>query len=175
MKITISDACIFLDLLSLGLIEEFFELNMECHVPFEIINELGPHEKKEIENYCSLGAIHIHYCDQNDWKSISAKGYPNTIALNDKISLHVSDKLNTLLLSTDSLVREIAKKKSIEYHGILWIFDKLLEAEKIDKKHAVVLLTQLMKTNRFYRQNSEFATELQKRAVEWKATIPTIS
>ena len=174
MRITISDACIFLDLLSLGLIKEFFDLEMECHVPFEIVNELNTDEQKAIESYCGQGIIRVHHCDQSDWHAIISKKYPNTISLNDKISLHISDKLDALLLSTDSLVRNIAKKRSIEYHGILWIIDRLLESAKIDKERAVASLTQLMRTNRFYNQNQEFITELKKRAFEWKASFPIL-
>jgi predicted nucleic acid-binding protein len=168
VKISISDACIFLDLFELELIADFFNLNVEIHAPLEVINELFPHQKQQLKPYLEAGKISIHILDMNDWQAISLRKYPDTICYNDKIALYLSDKLNCLLLSSDKLVRQIAKQKSIEYHGLLWIFDRLIEQNKITKQDAIAKLSLLPKSNRMYKQNVDFINEIRRRIDSWQ-------
>ncbi len=47
MKLAITDACIFIDLIELRLTSEFFKLPIEIHTSLDVYNELYP-EQKEI-------------------------------------------------------------------------------------------------------------------------------
>jgi hypothetical protein len=46
-----------------------------------------------------------------------------------------AEKHNAILLSSDKVVSNTAKKRLIDYHGMLWIFDRLVAAE-IQKKYS---------------------------------------
>jgi predicted nucleic acid-binding protein len=169
VKVSISDACIFLDLFDLELIDSFFSLDLEIHSSSEVVDELFDHQKDRLKQYQNQTKILIHSLDKEDWDAIYRKRYPNTICYNDKIALYLSDKLDCLLLSSDKVVRQIAKKKSIEYHGILWVFDQLIENQKISKTDAITKLGKLSKSIKLYQQNTELIKEMQSRIISWKA------
>ena len=40
MKLAVTDACIFIDLIELDLVSAFFQLHMELHTTVDVINEL---------------------------------------------------------------------------------------------------------------------------------------
>ena len=42
MKIAVTDACIFIDLIELDLVQPFFQLRVELHTTIDVINELFP-------------------------------------------------------------------------------------------------------------------------------------
>lgn len=42
MKVAITDACIFIDLIELDIVTEFFQLKIELHTTVAVMNELYP-------------------------------------------------------------------------------------------------------------------------------------
>lgn len=73
-----------------------------------------------------------------------------------------------MVLSSDKTVRNYAKTRSIEYHGMLWIFDKLVESETIPVSNAVEKLMLLQSGNIIYRDSSEMNDEIKKRMENWQ-------
>lgn len=57
------------------------------------------------------------------------------------------------MLSSDKTLRNYAKNKSIEYHGMLWIFDKFVETTALTPKEAKIKLNQLVNFNFLFRNN----------------------
>ncbi len=54
---------------------------------------------------------------------------------------------NALILTGDNHLRKAAIDYQIEVHGILWIFDKLIEKGYISLKLACIKLTELLSFN----------------------------
>ena len=71
------------------------------------------------------------------------------------------------MLSSDKTVRNCAKNKDIEYHGMIWIFDKLVEANILTKKEASAKLKQLIESNFIFQNNKPLVDEIQKRLKSW--------
>lgn len=70
-------------------------------------------------------------------------------------------------MSSDKTVRNCAKNKDIEYYGMIWIFDKLVEANILSEKEAVHKLKQLVATNFIFQNNKSLVDEIQKRFKLW--------
>jgi hypothetical protein len=81
--------------------------------------------------------------------------------------IFVAEKLKATVLSSDKEVRKYAKKSSIDYHGMLWIFDALVEGEIITKGEAISKISQMGSSNIMYSNNQELQTEIQKRVTKW--------
>lgn len=81
--------------------------------------------------------------------------------------MQLAEKIDAMVLSSDKAVRNCAKKKSIEYHGMLWIFDKLIETKKISANLASEKLQKLIHSNIVYQNNNELVTEMEKRLKIW--------
>jgi predicted nucleic acid-binding protein len=72
-----------------------------------------------------------------------------------------------MIISSDKAVRNYANTRAIEYHGMLWIFDGLINANLISKEEAVVKINNLILTNPFYKNNMKLVSEILKRIEKW--------
>jgi rRNA-processing protein FCF1 len=167
MKLAVTDACIFIDIYELELSSEFFSLEIEIHTSLDVFNELHPHQKELLKAYQRIGKFTTHILTEEDRLEIYKCNYPKSLSDNDKTVLHLAEKIDAMVLSSDKAVRIYAKKKSIEYHGMLWIFDKLIDAKLIDPLTASDKLKKLIHSNTVYQNNGELVTEMNKRLKIW--------
>ena len=168
MKIAITDACIFIDLHDLKLTTLLFSLNLDIHTSLDVYNELYPHQQEILSAFHSVGKLTIHNLSAEDRKNIQKQNYPKALSENDKTVLFLAEKINAIVLSSDKAMRNYAKRKSIEYHGMLWIFDKLVEEALISSSNVAAKLETLIKTNIVYQNNAELIKEMERRLNRWR-------
>ena len=171
MKIAITDACIFIDLHELKLTNSLFSLELDIRTSLDVFNELYSHQQDILLAFHSVGKLTIHNISAEDRINIQKRNYPKSLSENDKTVLFLAEKINAIVLSSDKAVRAYAKKKSIEYHGMLWIFDKLVEALLLDSSTAATKLETLIKTNIVYQNNVELIKEMDRRLNIWNANL----
>ncbi len=167
MKLAITDACIFIDIYDLQLTSKFFGLELEIHTSLDVFNELYEEQKELLRAFQSIGKLTVHIIQQDDRMAIFSKKYPKALSDNDKTVLYLAEKFDAMVLSSDKAVRSNAKKLCAEYHGMLWIFDKLIEEGILDKKTAVEKVSHLLATNVIYQNNAELTKEIDKRIKIW--------
>jgi len=167
VKIAVTDACIFIDLYDLGLIGSFFNLEFEIHTTSAVYFELYSEQQQVLKAYQSVDRLIVHNLREEDFLQIYAEPYPKSLSETGKFVLHVANKLNACVLSSDKVVRNYAKNKEIEYHGMIWIFDKLVEENILSKKEAGIKLHNLVSTNFIFQNNRPLADEIQKRLKLW--------
>jgi hypothetical protein len=167
MTIAITDACIFIDLHDLELIYAFFMLDLEIHTSLDVINELWAHQQAALSAYRSAGRLVVHNLSMADRLAILAIDHPKSLSDIDKTVLFLAEKLGAMVLSSDKAVRQFAKKRSIPYHGLLWIFDRLVERQIVPPAIAGERLQRLMATNLVYQNNAEMMLETGKRIKMW--------
>lgn len=167
MRIAITDACIFIDIYELQLTTDFFSLDLEIHTSFDVFMEVHEHQKELLKAFQSIGKFTIHNITQEDRLIIIKNNYPKSLSDNDKTVLHLAEKLEAMVVSSDRMVRNCAKKKEIEYHGMLWIFDRLLEKGVISPEDAIAKLKKLINSNIVYQNNAELVSEMDKRLKLW--------
>lgn len=168
MKLAITDACIFIDLHDLDLTVTFFSLDLEIHTSLDVYNELYPEQKTVLNAFLSVDKLHIHNIDAKSRLEIMATAYPLGLSEVDKTVLYLAQKYDALVLSSDKAVRNFAKKRSIDYHGMLWIFDQMIAQEKMTKATAILKLTELISKNKIYKNNVKLRAEFQKRIEIWE-------
>jgi len=168
IRVAVTDACIFIDLYDLGLVAPFFNLKIEIHTTFAVYFELHPEQQQVLKAYQSVNRLFVHNLQEQDFIEIYSEEYPKSISETDKSVLHIANKLNACVLSSDKALRNCAKNKDIEYHGMIWIFDKLVETAALTPKEAAVKLKQLMATNFIFQNNHHLVTEIEKRLKNWE-------
>lgn len=168
MKIAITDACIFIDILDLQLTSAFFGLELEIHTSADVFNELFPQHQEILKAFQSVGKLIVHNILEEDRKHISQMELPNSLSTNDKTVIYLATKLDAMVISSDKAVRHSAKIRKIEYHGMLWIFDRLVEQSLISAKEAAEKLKKLITTNIVYRNNHELVNEMNNRLKKWQ-------
>ncbi|MDR0572546.1 MAG: hypothetical protein LBG96_00690 [Tannerella sp.] len=168
MKIAITDACIFIDLYELKLTNHLFSLELDIHTSLDVFNELYPHQQDVLSAFHSVGKLTIHNISAEDRINMQKQDYPKSLSENDKTVLFLAKKIDAMVLSSDKVVRNCAKKKCIEYHGMLWIFDRLTECGSLSLLDAAAKLKILIQTNIVYQNNTELIMEMEKRLKNWK-------
>ncbi|MCG9880938.1 MAG: hypothetical protein MH472_10110 [Bacteroidia bacterium] len=168
IKIAVTDACIFIDLYDLGLVASFFNLEIEIHTTSAVLYELYSEQQQILQAYQSVDRLTVHNIQEQDFIEIYSEEYPKSISETDKSVLHIANKLNACVLSSDKALRNCAKNKDIEYHGMIWIFDKLVETSVLTPKEAASKLKQLVATNFVFQNNQQLVAELEKRLKIWK-------
>ncbi len=167
MKIAVSDACIFIDLFELNLISFFLALPLEIHTSFDVFQDLHLHQQQFLQTYLSAGKLSIHILTMEDKLKILNTHYPKGLSEDDKTVLYLAEALNALVISGDKAVRLQAKKRAIEYHGMLWIFDQLLSSSAISRGDACLRLKKLIVTNPLYQINAQIVIEVDQRLKLW--------
>lgn len=166
-KVVVTDACIFIDLYNLELTNSFFSLNLEVHTTFAVLYELYSEQQQILKAYQSVAKLTVHNLHEQDFMEIYSEKYPKSLSETDKSVLHIANKINACVLSSDKTLRNCAKNKSIEYHGMIWIFDRFVETLILSKKEAANKLTQLVATNFVFRNNPKLVEEIEKRLKIW--------
>ncbi|MDR1369894.1 MAG: hypothetical protein LBJ72_07185 [Dysgonamonadaceae bacterium] len=168
MKIAITDACIFIDLHDLKLTNLLFSLELEIHTSLDVFNELYAHQQDILSAFHSVGKLTIHNISAEDRINMRRQNYPKSLSENDKTVLYLAEKIDAMVLSSDKAVRIYARKKSVEYHGMLWIFDRLTECGSLLPLDAADKLELLIRTNIMYQNNTELVFEMEKRLKNWR-------
>jgi hypothetical protein len=167
MKLVVTDACIFIDVMELQLASEFFGLELEIHTTIDVVNELFPQQQQTLLAYQQGGRLTIHVLSPTDQEAILKEGFPRALSPEDCSVIYVARKLDAIVLSSDKPVRKHAKNLSIEYHGMFWIFDKLVESNLLTSAVATAKLKLLMESNIIYKGNQEMVNEAEKRFRLW--------
>jgi predicted nucleic acid-binding protein len=168
MKIAITDACIFIDLIELQLSSQFFGLKIEIHTSLDVFNELFIDQQELLKAYQSVGKLIIHNLTEEERIKIQTNTFPRSLSDVDKSVIFLAETHNVMILSSDKIIRNYAKAQAIEYHGMLWIFDKLVECNLISKPDAILKIQQLVENNIVYRNNMELITEIANRIKKWE-------
>ena len=167
MRIAITDACIFIDLHNLILIEHFFGIDLEIHTSLDVVNELFEAQRQQLMSFAEAGKLIIHPIKEEQRLNILQTPFPRALSEVDKTVLFLASKLDAVVVSSDKAVRNYAKKQSIEYHGTLWILDRLVELRILSKADACIKLERLIKGNMVYQNNLELVSEMNKRLRIW--------
>ena len=151
-KIVVNDTNIFIDLYEVGLLDEFFSLPWEVHttdfVMYELLRE-GQHET--VAKYKADKRLVIPVFEGKEMSEI-ANMYQQSM---EKTNLSLADcsvwyyaKMNNyILLTGDRKLRTASILDGVEVHGVIYVFDTLVELEIIPRQVAVEKLQQLYSMN----------------------------
>ena len=149
MKVAITDVSVLFDLFNVGVLPEFFGLDIEIYTTDFIYNEiLQSDEKDEFELFVRGGQLRIIVVEETEHESISNMklAYSNR-SFADKTALYKANQMRCILLTCDDKLRKEAIKQKLEVHGSIWIIDQLVENDKIDTKRATEVIESLKTTN----------------------------
>lgn len=166
-KIVVSDTNIFIDLISVDLLEGFFSLPWEIHTTDMVIDELIRSEQhKTIGHFRQNGNLKVKCFDGEEMIQIvkmKTERPTSNASIQDCSVWKLAKDLQCALLTGDNKLRKVVQNDHIEVHGILYLFDKMLEHEIMDNETAISKLQSLYSTNT--RLPKE---EIDKRIALWK-------
>ena len=170
-KIVVNDTNVFIDLYEVGLLEEFFSLPWEVHTTDFVMLELqreGQHET--VARYRADKRLVVPVLEPKELMEIGDIFQQNMNRTNlsfTDCSVWYYAKVNKyILLTGDRKLRTVSVFDGVEVHGVIYVFDRLVELDVISRQVAVEKLKQLFVINP--RLPKE---EIEKRINLWKAEI----
>lgn len=145
--IVIQDACIIFDLIDLGLIGHFFDLNLTVFTCPEVIGEITDPDQLESTNvFINNGRLGVD--GNGDFDKIEEIFRTNAgLSLTDCSVLELALRRSGSVLSSDLSLRKATKKSGLNVRGILWIISELVNQDIIDHLEAIGSLNRYLQIN----------------------------
>ena len=168
MKVAVTDACIFIDLLDSEACAAFFQLQHEIVTTRQVWMELEPDQREVLETWI----------ESNQLKIISGIG--DLIAIRDGNNLSkglsiadlsvwaLTDQENGILLTSDGMLRKMAQRHHIETHGLLWIFDQMVEHRLLPVQDATEKLQLIFNQNTHYKSDRKLFEAYEILLTKWQ-------
>ena len=168
MEIVVNDTNIFIDLYSIGLLEEFFELPITVHTVDFVINELKePEQLEAINEFIKNGKLKVQNFDTKELIDIidlqSRAG--GNVSITDCAVWHYAKINNYALLTGDGQLRKKAIETNVTVKGIVYVFDYLVETKILSPQLAITKVQNLMNINARLPK-----TVIQERIEKWSNT-----
>ena len=151
-KIVVNDTNVFIDLFSIGLLEEFFSLPWEVHTTDFVMLELVKEGQDEtVRRYKDDGRLHVPTLEGKDMVAIGQlkalfEGKTN-VSIADCSVWYYAKQHRYVLLTGDRKLRKASVLDGVEVHGIIYVFDCLVASDVITKTDAAAKLRQLYSIN----------------------------
>lgn len=171
MKITMIDACIFIDLFFLELTHLFFVLDLEFHTSNDVFEDLPSHHIQELNIFIVRRKLIVHNLKETDRADMLKLGFPKSLSQNDKTLLYLGNKLNATILSSDNFLRKYSTYNTIELHGVIWILDQLLFHSIIDVSTAYKKVESLAAKYRIRQINQKLLIEAEHLISKWNLIV----
>ncbi len=148
-RIAINDANLFIDLFEIDLIDRFFLLNLEFHTTSLILSELDPNQQTYIQKFVKIGKLQIreiNIAEIETFKDLPVQ--TKKLSINDlSLYFYAFELKECMVLTGDNRLRKEAEKIGFEVHGVLWVFEEIVNHNILEKQIAVQKLEELMKVN----------------------------
>ena len=150
MKILVNDTNIFIDLHSVGLLEEMCRLPYEIHTVDFVVAEIADADQRRIfDELVARGEISVDGFTAGEVIEIVEEhsSVSGNLSIPDCSVCYFARKHNVPMLTGDRRLRRYAEEQSIEVHGILFIFDELVKHDIISTSMAADRLEELFAIN----------------------------
>lgn len=148
MMVIVNDASILIDLLKMDLLETFFRLPFEFHVTDLAADEILEENVHQLHRAISDGRLlkrSFQFDELSEMRLLQNK-HPG-LSLPDCSCIFLSKKLSATLLTGDNPLRRAAQQWGIPVHGVLWVFQELVDRSMLKKTVAGKKLNRLMEIN----------------------------
>jgi len=144
MQLAITDANIFIDLFELELIESFFQLPFDIHTTIFVLDELEFDCVKLVKKQATI--LHI---SEEDKVGLEKLTWNKGFSFPDKTILYIAKKQEMIVLSGEKKMMNWCGKHGLESHGILYLFQELINKNIHEQNVMAEKLEQLMSFNQW--------------------------
>lgn len=150
-RFVVSDTNIFIDLVELGILADLFYLPWQIHTTDFVMDELTDATQFDaVYSYCERGRMTVGTLTPEEvGKIFQMSSMPGCkISPADFSVILYAQKANFNILTGDKRLRIYAEKEGIEVHGILFVFEALVEHGILPPELAIELLQKLKQLNK---------------------------
>lgn len=151
-KLVVSDTNIFIDLIRMGLLGDFFLLPFEISTVDFVIRELKKTGQKDavmaFEARKRLTIIKFSTAEIEDIFNLQQSAYGN-VSFQDCSIWFCAKKLSACILTGDMALTKNARADQIEVHGLLYVLDQLVQYGIIPPELVADKLEKLARENKW--------------------------
>jgi predicted nucleic acid-binding protein len=127
MKLAVTDANIFIDLIKLQMLALLFNIDIEIHTTKEIVDQLNDQQATHLTQFIDAHHLQVHYLTAHQLQAIIALPAPQALELADKSAAWLSLQLAATVLTGDGPLRKYCQTQHLQVKGIIWLFDVIVE------------------------------------------------
>lgn len=149
MQIVVTDANIFIDLLEVQAIAEFFALPFEiCTTDFVYAEIVEEKHRELLEAFKRSKKLRVYSFTPEEMMQISTlQTQPSLKRIADRSVFWKAQELHAMMLTGDRSMRKVGEAAGLEVHGILWVVECLVRETIIAKETAIAFLHNLQTLN----------------------------
>lgn len=166
MRIAITDANIFIDLIELSLINHLFQIDLEIHTTQAVLEELLDEQQELLQAFRDKKELTIRVFTDTEQQAMLEMKVNRGFSDADKTLLYIGQSSEMLLLTGERLMRNYFKKQGVEVRGIIWLFDNFVEKELCSPAVAIEKMEELLRMNPRLPKD-----ECEKRLKNWKSKL----
>ena len=166
MKIGVTDANVFIDLIKLQWLGYLFSIELDIYTTREIIDELNDGQMERVNAFIQSQQLTVYYFSAEELEQISTMKTPASLTTEDKSVVFLARLLQSSVLSGDNPLRKFCEKQNLEVKGIIWLFDRFLQLNLVTYQTAAERMNYLLSFN-----NRLPAADCESRLKEWKEKL----
>jgi len=147
MKLAVTDANIFIDLIKLQMLTLLFNIDIEIHTTKEIVDQLNDDQLLHLTEFIDSQHLLVHYLSARQLQEVIDLAAPRALELADKSVAWLSLQLTATVLTGDGPLRKFCRTKHLEVRGIIWLFDAIVEKGLVSPLSAAEKMESLLGIN----------------------------
>jgi hypothetical protein len=147
MKLAVTDANIFIDLIKLQMLTLLFNIDMEIHTTKEIVDQLNDDQLLHLTEFIDSQHLRVHYLSALQLQEVIDLAAPRALELADKSVAWLSLQLTATVLTGDGPLRKFCQTKHLEVRGIIWLFDAIVKKGLVSPLSAAEKMESLLGIN----------------------------
>jgi hypothetical protein len=147
MKLAVTDANIFIDLVKLKMLGFLFSIELEIYTTQEVIDQLNNGQAEQVMYFVQSKHLNVYKFSEKEIAEIILLNAPRALEFTDKTVVFLAKKINAIVLTGDGPLRKFCASSGLTVRGILWVFDSCLQKEKFNHKIAIEKLKVLLSFN----------------------------
>ena len=166
-SIVVCDANIFIDLCTVDLLEAFFSMSWTVHTTDMVLSEINaPEQKQKIDPFKAQIVVKEFSPDEIFQLLLLQQSIKAHLSIQDCSILYYCSQNGFKMITGDRCLRSKAEERNIEVRGVLYIFDRLVDASIISASIAADRLERLNSINQRLPKK-----EIERRLTKWKNSI----
>ncbi len=149
MRLFITDANVFFDLMNIEALPEFFGLDFEiCTTDFVVDEILRLEQAEQIQNCIRSKQLTVfNFSAEEIEEVVNLKTKRTLRRIADKSVLWKALQLKCKLLTGDKSLRSEAEENGLEVHGSIWVLMMIIEAKLLSMEKGIELYEKLKIVN----------------------------
>jgi len=145
MKIAVKDANILIDLANGGLVEAVLRLPYDFVTTDAVLLQLENETQwEQVRPYVEQGVIQTMHLSGEEMQKVADDPLRDRLGIADLEVLTLAAREKGILLTGDLDLRKEAKTRQVTVHGLIWLLDRLLEKELLERAEAAKKLRLMM-------------------------------